>query len=102
MGIRVDIEGACACGGDTGPGSANQVVAKPLKAGANLEQVGMDEPLWFGHFYRGKNACQSSIPELASRVAVIVKIYSPSSRKLCPTTTLGKAAVSPASLDWQP
>jgi hypothetical protein len=57
------------------PGSANQVVAKLLKAGASLEQVGMDEPLWFGHFYSGKNACQSSIPELASRVAVIAKIY---------------------------
>lgn len=67
------------CGGGVegfiDPGSANQVVAKLLKAGASLEQVGMDEPLWFGHFYNGKNACQSSIPELASRVAVIVKIY---------------------------
>ncbi|MBV8806723.1 MAG: hypothetical protein JO042_16815, partial [Sinobacteraceae bacterium] len=57
------------------PGSANAVVAKLLKAGARLEQIGMDEPLWFGHFYSGKNACRSSLPELASRVAVIVKIY---------------------------
>jgi len=57
------------------PGSANQVVAKLLKAGATLEQVGMDEPLWFGHFYTGKNACQSSLSDLANRVAVIVKIY---------------------------
>ena len=57
------------------PGSANQVVTKLLKAGATLEQVGMDEPLWFGHFYTGKNACQSSLAELVNRVAVIVKIY---------------------------
>jgi hypothetical protein len=57
------------------PGSANQVVTKLLKAGANLEQVGMDEPLWFGHFYTGKSACQSSLADLANRVAVIVKIY---------------------------
>ncbi len=57
------------------PGSANAVVAKLLKAGATVEQIGMDEPLWFGHFYKEKNACQSSISELASRVAVIVKIY---------------------------
>jgi hypothetical protein len=57
------------------PGSANSVVTKLLRAGATLDQIGMDEPLWFGHFYSGKNACRSSIPDLASRVAVIVKIY---------------------------
>jgi hypothetical protein len=57
------------------PGSANQVVAKLLKAGGTVDLIAMDEPLWFGHFYSGKNACRSSIPDLASRVAVIVKIY---------------------------
>jgi hypothetical protein len=57
------------------PASANNVVGKLLKAGATLDQIGMDEPFWFGHFYAGKKACRSPIPNLASRVAVIVKIY---------------------------
>ena len=57
------------------PGSANHVVAKLLKAGGTIHLMAMDEPFWFGHFYSGKNACRSSIPGLASRVAVIVKIY---------------------------
>jgi hypothetical protein len=52
------------------PGSANQVVAKLLKAGASLDQIGMDEPLWFGHFYSGQNACRSSLQDLAGRVAI--------------------------------
>ena len=29
----------------------------------------MDEPLWFGHYYNGKNACHSSIDNVAERVA---------------------------------
>lgn len=57
------------------PGAVNQVVAKLLKAGGTVNLIAMDEPFWFGHFYSGKNACHSSIPDLASRVAVIVKIY---------------------------
>jgi len=57
------------------PGSANHVVDKLLKAGGTMNLIAMDEPFWFGHFYSGKNACRSSIPDLASRVAVIVKIY---------------------------
>ena len=35
----------------------------------------MDEPLFFGHYYQGKNACRSSIPDVAQRTAVIIKIY---------------------------
>jgi hypothetical protein len=35
----------------------------------------MDEPLWFGHYYTGKNACRSSIENVAERTAVIVRIY---------------------------
>jgi len=57
------------------PGSANAAVAKLLKTGGTVDLLAMDEPFWFGHFYSGKNACRSSIPDLASRVAVIIKIY---------------------------
>jgi len=67
------------CGGGvegfSDPGSANQTVAKLMKAGASVSIIDMDEPLWFGHFYNGKNACKSSLQELGQRVAVIAKIY---------------------------
>ncbi|WP_426420229.1 hypothetical protein [Bradyrhizobium genosp. A] len=35
----------------------------------------MDEPFWFGHSYSGKNACRSSVQDLASRVAINVRIF---------------------------
>jgi hypothetical protein len=67
------------CGGGvegySDPGSANQTVAKLMKAGASVSLIEMDEPLWFGHYYTGKNACRSSIENVAERTAVIVKIY---------------------------
>jgi hypothetical protein len=61
--------------GFSDPGSANLTIAKLLKAGASVSLISMDEPLWFGHGYAGKNACRASIENLAQRVAVIVKIY---------------------------
>ena len=67
------------CGGGiegySDPGSANRIVAKLLKAGGALDYIEMDEPLWFGHYYSGKNACKSSLENLAGRVAVIIKTY---------------------------
>src|SRR6202043_2139937 len=70
-------EPTCGAGleGYIDPGSVNQVVAKVLRNGGTINLIAMDEPLWFGHFFSGKNACRSSIADLASRVAVIVKIY---------------------------
>jgi hypothetical protein len=86
--------------GYSDPGSANQVVAKLLKAGGTVDFMAMDEPLWFGHFYSGKNACRSSIPELAERVAVIVKIYTAA----FPRAIVGDTEPFPAvsnQPDWQ-
>jgi hypothetical protein len=67
------------CGGGvegySDPSSANATIAKLLRTGASVSVIGMDEPLYFGHYYQGKNACRSSIQEVAQRTAVIVKIY---------------------------
>jgi hypothetical protein len=67
------------CGGGvegySDPGSANATVAKLLLAGASPSIITMDEPLYFGHYYQGKNACRSAIQDVAQRAAVIVKIY---------------------------
>ena len=62
-------EPPCGAGveGYSAPGSANQTVAKLLRAGASVSYISMDEPLWFGHYYSDKNACRSSIDNLAER-----------------------------------
>ncbi len=57
------------------PGTANNVVQKLLNAGGKLSAILMDEPLWYGHYYTGANACNSTIQDEARRAAVIVKIY---------------------------
>jgi hypothetical protein len=57
------------------PGSANKIVAKLKRVGGSLTYIAMDEPLWFGHYYSGKNACHSTIADVAERVSVIIKIY---------------------------
>jgi hypothetical protein len=61
--------------GYSDPGSANQTVARLMRAGASVSLIEMDEPLWFGHYYTGKSACRSLIENVAERTAVIVKIY---------------------------
>lgn len=57
------------------PPEAKAVVAKIQKAGGRLAVVSMDEPLWFGHYYDGKNCCHSSIDNIVERTASIVKVY---------------------------
>lgn len=67
------------CGGGvegySDPASARKTVAKLQKAGAQVAMIAMDEPLWFGHYYSGKNACRSSLADLAERTSVLVKIF---------------------------
>jgi len=87
------------CGGGvegySDPGSANATVTKLLRAGASLGIIGMDEPLYFGHYYDGKNACKSSIDDEARRTAVIVKIYTAA----FPNAIVGDAEPFPAISD---
>jgi hypothetical protein len=84
------------CGGGiegySDPGSANATVAKLLRAGASPSMIDMDEPLFFGHYYQGKNACRSSIEDVAQRTAVIVKIYTAA----FPSLIVGEAEPFPA------
>lgn len=48
--------------------------AKRLKAaGAEVSYFAMDEPFYNGHVFNGKNACHSSIDELAKDAAVKIK-----------------------------
>ncbi|MGG1949143.1 hypothetical protein AB1286_30765 [Trinickia sp. NRRL B-1857] len=95
-------EPACGDGieGYIDPGATNAIVAKLIKSGAALDFIAMDEPLWFGHFYGGNNACRSAIAELANRVAVNVRIY----KAAFPNVTLGDIEPFPAVAaqpNWQ-
>ena len=70
-------EAACGAGVESysDPGTANAAVQKLMNAGAKLSAILLDEPLYFGHYYTGANACQSSIADLARRNAVIVRVF---------------------------
>jgi hypothetical protein len=60
-------------------------IAAKLKAGISLRYIAMDEPLWFGHYYNEKNACRSSIDNVAERVAANLAAYV----KLFPDVVIG-------------
>jgi hypothetical protein len=66
------------CGqGVEGLGTARQQAVYPRemkKRGIDLDYVVMDEPLFFGHDYSGKNACNFSIQQVAESVARNVKV----------------------------
>ena len=71
--------GEAKCGngveGYSDPASNARVVAKLQAAGIPVRSISMDEPLYFGHYYDGQNACLSSIDNVAERVSKILGLY---------------------------
>lgn len=59
----------CGVEGYTSPTDAASTAARIYNLGGNLAYIGMDEPLYFGHFYSGTNAAQDDLATLASDVA---------------------------------
>ena len=60
-----------------GCGTARGMAAYPrlmVQKGVPLDYVVMDEPLYFGHDYAGKNACRFSIEQVADSVAMNVRM----------------------------
>jgi hypothetical protein len=58
------------------PPGGSDYVAKRIKwLGGELAYIGIDEALWFGRYYAGKNACHSSVDALAADVAANFKAY---------------------------
>jgi hypothetical protein len=55
--------------------STREIAEKIKAAGGELAYAAMDEPLWFGHYYNGKGACKSSVPDVARRVSANVVEY---------------------------
>ena len=66
------------CGqGVEGLGTARQQAVYPRemkKRGIELDYVVMDEPLYFGHDYSGKNACNFSVEQVVQSVATNVRM----------------------------
>ncbi|HEY2529191.1 MAG TPA: hypothetical protein VGJ20_14795 [Xanthobacteraceae bacterium] len=65
-----------------GPVAMHEVIARKIKkAGGVVKYVAMDEPLWYGHYFKGgtprfpHRGCQSSIGEVASLVAPSLAVY---------------------------
>ena len=87
------------CGGGVeGYYATDQVAAlaaKLKKAGVEIGYIGMDEPLWFGHYYNGKNACHSSIDNVAERVAKNLHEY----LKVFPNAAVGDIEPFPSITD---
>jgi len=71
--------GEAKCGGGvegySDPAGNARVVAKLQAAGLRPRFISMDEPLYFGHYYDGQNACHSSLDDIAERVSKILGLY---------------------------
>jgi hypothetical protein len=73
--------------GYSAPGET-AVVARRMKAlGAEPRYYGMDEPLFFGHMFRGPNACRSSVEDVVRDVAAKVRQV----REVFPSVRIGDA-----------
>jgi hypothetical protein len=94
--LALNWVGEATCGqGIEGYGDAAapmRIVEKLKRAGGALSYVAMDEPLWFGHFYSGPNACRSPVANVVQRVSTILRIY----RAAFPDVRLGDVEPIPA------
>jgi hypothetical protein len=59
--------------GYSAPGTIRRAAERIRALGGDLSYIAMDEPLWFGHSYRGPEACQSSLQFLARDIAGTVR-----------------------------
>lgn len=67
------------------PKEVAAIAAKIKRVGGKLSFLAMDEPLYFGHYYRGPGACHSSVNNVAERVAAVLTEY----RKVFPDVLIG-------------
>jgi hypothetical protein len=68
-----DSSGQQACGvgveGFAAPDNAKVIAERIKRNGGELRYVAMDEPLWFGHHFSGKNGCKWSMSDVARDIA---------------------------------
>jgi hypothetical protein len=99
--LAQSVAGQPACGenveGYGHPQDAAKIAAKIQRVGGDLKFIAMDEPLYYGHFYNGPNACHSSIANVAERVGGVLSEY----RRVFPNVVIGDIEPFP-SLSSQP
>nr|WP_291692149.1 hypothetical protein [Bradyrhizobium sp.] len=82
------------------PPGARKVAEKIKAAGGQIDIVAMDEPLYYGRYYSGRDACHSSIENVAERAAAILREY----QKVFPNVVIGDIEPFPAitsQSNWQ-
>lgn len=72
-GLMLTIPRPDSCGrgveGYTGPVTLLRAAERIRRLGGELRYIAMDEPLYFGHYFTGPNACRTPIDALARDVA---------------------------------
>jgi hypothetical protein len=61
------------------------VAGRIIQLGGELKYLAMDEPLWFGRYYAGKNACHATIDEIAKDAAENIRAL----RAVAPNVLIG-------------
>ena len=59
--------------GYSSPGTIRRAAERIKALGGELAYIAMDEPAWFGHSFRGPQACQASLSYLARDVANTIR-----------------------------
>lgn len=79
-------------------GSMRVLANRIKKNGGELAFIAMDEPLWYGHHFRGTNACQWSPEYLAQQILGELKEV----REIFPEVKVGdvEPIASPQPEDW--
>jgi hypothetical protein len=81
-------------------GSMRVIANRIKKNGGELAYIAMDEPLWYGHHFRGANACQWSPEYIARQILGQLK----ETREIFPDTKVGDAEpiapAPPQPQDW--
>jgi hypothetical protein len=79
-------------------GSMRVIANRIKKNGGELAYIAMDEPLWYGHHFRGTNACQASPEYLARQIAGELKGV----REIFPDVKVGdiEPIAPPKPADW--
>lgn len=92
------------CGHQEGYGpplDSARTASRLAQLGIPLNSVGLDEPLWFGHYDPDPQACQLPVNEIARRVALNVREYQKYFPKLDVYTV--EPSPGPSSRpDWSP
>lgn len=96
------LTGTSRCGigveGYTGPGDMELTANRILKLGGRLDYVTMDEPLFYGHLFSGRKACNDSIESVAQQVAANIGVI----RRLHPNVKIGddEPLIVRDGVDW--